>query len=174
MSHFSFKSLDPGGFNSGLIGSTCTALPGRAKSERRNDQGGGAQVEIKRTIKCDLQSLSSRRFPSPRYKGGRAKAWCLHIHADASLALQTLSTRVLSLQLAPPYQGTDAGSLGSAMEDSRVIDASSPRCHCARGRPSRAGAGAQPMGEDPASMVRMTILSGRVRWNYEIEWCGVR
>ena len=27
LSYFSYKRLDPGGFNLGLIGSTCTALP---------------------------------------------------------------------------------------------------------------------------------------------------
>ena len=34
ISHFSFKRLAPGGFNSGLIGSTCTGPPKQSKAQQ--------------------------------------------------------------------------------------------------------------------------------------------
>jgi hypothetical protein len=42
ISYFSFKRLVPGGFNLGLIGSTCTALPGAAAGSMRAAAGTAA------------------------------------------------------------------------------------------------------------------------------------
>jgi hypothetical protein len=47
--HLRFKRMDPGGFNTGLIGSTCTALPSEDLAELAA-QAVAAQVEIESKI----------------------------------------------------------------------------------------------------------------------------
>jgi len=86
-SYCSFKCLIPGGFNVGVIGSTCTALP------RPRALAVAAQVEIeskilKRIMIEWLQALSSRRFQ-------RGFHW-VKLHRPTWLRRRTTSPRCSS------------------------------------------------------------------------------
>ena len=70
LSYYSFKRLDPGAFNVGFIGSTCTALPRgpRARTRRTRRPPGG----------------SNRSTTRPKSEHDFASGKCSYRHADKS------------------------------------------------------------------------------------------